>query len=404
MKIDVDFCDHPAFSAHRRRSDEASALDDAVRKLDAAVAQASGTDDPAVKAALAEIGAAIEADPHILSDFKPFVASAFSEAAKRTCDEIWRRRRVEAVLADAPSAVAKTVTDFHEKGYARFNLSAERLARLREVVAPDVEHLRQRGAERSDDIAIAPPQDHEAYRIVNDHCREIGLFDAISAYYGEPHSYAGFVIHVSQPRDTWFHVYDDIGAPMPKTAQMHFDQAFQVPKSMLYLNDVGVEQGPFSLVPKSDPWQYFGADLALRKEMLFAVQRYVGEVHKRQIRDNMSAFRFVEARAAIASLPKCLRQTGHPGDAILDGTRLSDQLLAAEHRLDGEAGSMPVFTGGHVLHRGGLVARGERIALQVVFPPDSAAAAAAAKAPAKQGFFKSVTEKLVSVVRREPRA
>lgn len=397
MKIDIDFCDHPAFAPHLRRPDAASALDDAVRRLDAAVAQSAGPDDAPVKSALADIAAGIAADPHILTDFKPYVASAFADAAKRACDEVRRRRRVEAVLAEAPSAVAKTVGDFHEKGYARFHLSPNRLARLQEVVAPDVDRLRRRGAERSDDIAIAPPQDHEAYRIVNDHCREIGVFDAISAYYGEAHSYAGFVIHVSQPRDTWFHVYDDVGLPMPTTAQMHFDQAFQVPKSMLYLNDVGVDQGPFSLMEKSDPWQYFGAELALRKEMLFAIQRYVGEVHKRQIRDNMSAFRFTEARAAIASLPKSLRQTGHPGDAIVDGTPLSAELLAAEHRLAGEAGSMPVFTGGHVLHRGGLVTRGERIALQVVFPPDGAAAAA--KAPVKQSFFKGMAEKLVSTVR-----
>jgi hypothetical protein len=247
-------------------------------------------------------------------------------------------------------------------------MSPNELKELQNVIAPDIDRLRRLAAEHSDNIIAAPPSDGRAMTIVDEFCRRIGIYDAISAFFSEDYRHCGYVIHLSHPGDTWFHVFDDIGLTMPKTTQMHFDLAFEVPKAMLYINDVGEKQGPFSIVPKLSAWERFGTEHAFRRESLYAVEDFMKETFGKATQGNTSIFRHPEARQAFASLPSALRKSSHFGDHVMDNTELSTGLLGSEKRLVGEAGTALVFAGSHTLHRGGLVNEGERIALQIVFP------------------------------------
>ena len=58
-----------------------------------------------------------------------------------------------------------------------------------------------------------------------------------------------------------------------------------------------------------------------------------------------------------------------PGDFTLDDTPESETLLASETIVTGPAGSFTLFTGGHLMHRGGLVQEGRAIVLQICFWP-----------------------------------
>ena len=69
-------------------------------------------------------------------------------------------------------------------------------------------------------------------------------------------------------------------------------------------------------------------------------------------------------------LPKQLRFYSHFGWDVLPGGPIETEMLKAEKQLVGPAGSFVVFDGARIVHRGGLVSSGERVALQIIFGPD----------------------------------
>jgi hypothetical protein len=372
MRLEVDYAQHPAFAPFVKSGASADSFAGIFDLIDGAIAtQVDGHDSKgvAVAEARANIRRLIDEDPNIESTFKPFVAAAFDRAVDRCTDEEARRRGWGRGSAGASEEARRRAEQILEQGYTAYRMPPEDIREVRQLLMPDIERLRRSLVDLPDDVIITPPTNSAARDIIKKFCEEAGVFEALSTYYGHPYRDLGFAIHLSHPKDTWFRQFDDIGLEMPQTAQMHFDLSFEHPKAMLYLNDVSEKQGPFSAVQKTDPWEWFGSELAFRKEVLYAVAYFTAEIHGQTVTGNRSVLRLPGARRIFASLPPSLRRLSHAGDHILDGTDLSRRLLRAETRLVGEAGLMPIFAGSHVLHRGGLVAEGERWALQIVFPP-----------------------------------
>ena len=358
MRIDVDYTKHPAFAPHLRSDASAPISVEMFTAADAAIAgKISGRD--AGGAALSEVAQSfrrfVDDDSQILAGLKPYVLAAHEAALARALDEAPHRQHWGRGFSDAPKSVKA-----------------------------DVDKLRRWAASAPDDIVTTEPSNPESVRIVNEFAEQSGIFDMLSAYFGREFRKAGFVLHLSHPKDTWFHVFDDIGMPPPRSAQFHFDLKAKAPKAMCYLNDIDLANGPFSVVRRDDPWAHFGTEIAFRKELNYAIMKYVAEQYDLKVRGNTSFYRFVEARRAFGTLPRPLLGTAGPGDHAADGTALSQLLLDRETKITGEAGTMPVFAGSHILHRGGLVTSGERLALQIVFWPgnwrkEQAAAASAAR-------------------------
>jgi hypothetical protein len=374
MRLEVDYAQHPAFAPFVKSTASADPFTGIFDVIDAAIAtRIDGNDCQGVvlAEARANIRRLIDEEPDIESTFKPFVAAAFDRAVDRCADEEARRRGWGRGLAGASGEARRRAEQILEEGYTAYRMPPETIREVRELLMPDIERLRRGLVEVPDEVIITPPSNPVARDIVKEFCEQAGVFEALSAYYGHPYRDLGFAIHLSYSKDTWFRQFDDIGLEMPQTAQMHFDLSFEHPKAMLYLNDVSEKQGPFSVVQKTEPWEWFGSELAFRKEILYGVAYFTAEIHGQTMTGNRSVLRIPEARRIFVSLPCSLRRLSHAGDHILDGTDLSRQLLRAETRLVGEAGLMPIFAGSHVFHRGGLVTEGERWALQIVFPPSA---------------------------------
>jgi hypothetical protein len=370
MRFEVDYESHPAFGPFVKHDGNTSAIVGSLKAIDAAMDEYVYGRDPdrrSVDAAACELRRNIEQDEHIEPGLKPLAVDACNRALSRSLDEQIERANWTVKLDKATAAARRDAEALLHQGIALYQMPSQTIDALKSSLSADIEMLRRTAAAAPDDILITQPSDPESRRILMDYCSEAGIFDMLSAFYGENFRYAGFVIHYSHPKDTWFRVFDDLGLEMPRTAQMHYDLAFSPPKAMLYLNDVGEEQGAFSFIPKEADWEHFGIELALKKELLYGVSYYTNETFGKSVRGNSSIFRFPEARRAFASLPRALRATSHPGDHILNDAALSRVLLEAERAITGKAGTMPVFAGSHVLHRGGLVKSGERIALQIVF-------------------------------------
>lgn len=69
------------------------------------------------------------------------------------------------------------------------------------------------------------------------------------------------------------------------------------------------------------------------------------------------------------SLPQELQYNSHFGWDIIPGSSLEEELINKEIICTGQAGEYIVFDGARLVHRGGLVQVGERLALQVCFIP-----------------------------------
>lgn len=66
-------------------------------------------------------------------------------------------------------------------------------------------------------------------------------------------------------------------------------------------------------------------------------------------------------------LPECLRFNSHMGWDVAPGSELESSLASNERKMTGPAGTFIAFDGARLLHRGGLMQEGERLALQVIF-------------------------------------
>jgi FkbM family methyltransferase len=189
----------------------------------------------------------------------------------------------------------------------------------------------------------------------------------LSSLYGFEFGKIGFSLHLSRPNESWYRTFDDIKLEPSRTSQMHYDLEYAIPKAMLYLNDVGIEQGPFSYITSPQNWNSNGFKLCLAKEIDYAVTDFLSAVGK--LKPNEQLYRNEFSRKLLSSLPKALRLTAIPGNHVLDTDPLSVTLLNAEKNVTGPAGTFCLFTGSDVLHRGGIVQKGERIALQICFYP-----------------------------------
>jgi hypothetical protein len=70
-------------------------------------------------------------------------------------------------------------------------------------------------------------------------------------------------------------------------------------------------------------------------------------------------------------IPEPLRFNSHVGWDLMPDSGLESWLAEREHKMVGPAGTAIVFDGARLLHRGGLMQQGERIALQVILSDET---------------------------------
>jgi hypothetical protein len=170
------------------------------------------------------------------------------------------------------------------------------------------------------------------------------------------------------PLATWWkNAIQGIERP-PKTLYAHLDEGISFPKSIVYLTDVTESNGPTGCYPGA----YEAIHLNPLQEMIGRVLGTVGnradsplkDYYAKQYHQSMNSERF---RRHFMRLPEPLRFNSHMGWDVAPGSELEANLTDCEHRMTGPAGTFIVFDGARLLHRGGLVQQGERVALQVIF-------------------------------------
>jgi hypothetical protein len=196
---------------------------------------------------------------------------------------------------------------------------------------------------------LDPNADAAIWTSVNDALREEGLLEMVRVFHGAIWSKLNSLAIFVNPPNWTGPAFRDQSAETPPTAGMHIDSNGKCYlKMILYLNEVGPEQGPTSVVPGSHEWDSGGLE----------------RIHRRAFDRSKLLGRKQLDRQKLLSLPKALQVKAEFGGDLLPDSPQTQALLANEFVSTGERGHYTVFNP-EAVHRGGAVRSGERIALQI---------------------------------------
>tara|TARA_A100001388_G_scaffold277082_1_gene266804 strand:- start:1329 stop:2345 length:1017 start_codon:yes stop_codon:yes gene_type:complete len=189
----------------------------------------------------------------------------------------------------------------------------------------------------------------EYIKLVNDMFSKLGVLQGATKYNkGKPLQVKNVVLHIATPTDqNWKQFLYDCNT-VTKTTNLHIDPKEDVIKSMMYLNDITLDDGPFSYVEKSNRWIY--DDL----QNIFGRAISTG-----------SYCHTPESRAVVFQLPKQLRISHNFGRVLLDNTEEQQNIIDKEKMFTSDKGNVCIFDPAG-MHRGGICTKGTRIALQIL--------------------------------------
>lgn len=259
-------------------------------------------------------------------------------------------------------------------------LSAPATEAIVEVTAGIAGQLRDRANEgRSDRASLsvnAGAAIDSTRQILNAEFMRAGALAAGGAFWRTPLAVTDLALELSVPQATWWRSTIHATTRPPLTRYAHLDESTSELKAIIYLSDVGAQNGPTS----SYPGVYQALRLNPLQELIGRVIANVGSRTNSPLRDyygrppisSMSAASFragtrVErARRHFMRLPPPLRFNTHLGWDVWPGSTIERSLAGAERPILGPPGTFTIFDGAHVLHRGGLVEGAPRLALQAV--------------------------------------
>jgi hypothetical protein len=238
-------------------------------------------------------------------------------------------------------------------------IAKESLARFRKNAASDL-------TTRNDLSISSGPVVRQIVKVLNRDFLRSGTLDSMSAYMGFPVRVTGCALELSVSHSSWWKAPYE-GVERPRTEYAHTDESLVHPKAIVYLTDVGEDNGPVTAYPGN-------LGNVRISSIQFLVGRSIGRVGREpesSCRDRYShlyhqAFGCAQFRGDFMMLPAELRFNSHFGGDILPGSELERGLVHAEYKVIGSAGTFLAFDGGRLFHRGGLLKSGERVVLQVI--------------------------------------
>ena len=303
-----------------------------------------------------------------------FVGELAAECARLMAEEFaWyiQPPALGRLRLDSDEAIAAAV-ELSNRRHVLGRLPESIVAELQAIAAVDVskfEAAASAGRLRRSDLSV--DRGRTVRRLIatlNRTFASLGMLEAVSAYVGRPTRVVGLSLELSVAQSSWWkNAIDGLPRP-PETLYAHLDESISFPKAIVYLTDVTDSHGPTGCYPQV--YERLGCG---------PLQEIVGRVVGNAGNDPRSPLHAYYAKAyhqSMASepfrrhfmrLPRPLRFNSHFGWDVMPGGDLEGEVAAQERRMIGPAGTFVVFDGARLLHRGGLISEGRRVALQVVF-------------------------------------
>jgi len=305
---------------------------------------------------------------------RAFLDELGAECARLLAEEVaWYARpavrgRLSLRTADADAAAMELASMKHVFG----RLPESVVAEMRAIAAEDVsrfEAAASAGKLRRTDLSVDGGRTvRHLTQVLNRAFGAMGMLEAVSAYIGRPTRVVGLALELSVAQAGWWK-NALVGLPRaPETLYAHLDESISFPKAIVYLTDVTPHNGPTGCYPGIH--DRLGC-LPLQ-EMVGRVVGNVGNdpgspLHAHYAKAYHQSMTSEAFRRHFMRLPRALRFNSHFGWDVMPGSALEREVAGAEHRMLGPAGTFIVFDGARLLHRGGLIDEGRRVALQVVF-------------------------------------
>jgi hypothetical protein len=193
---------------------------------------------------------------------------------------------------------------------------------------------------------VAPDRHPELWKLAGQTMRKAGVVQCSTDYFGSGDAkLKAAAVMVNQPGQAWCNdIFRDGAAETPPTVGFHIDSSgYCTLKVVLYLNDVGPDQGPFGVIPTSHLWEQGGLD----------------RVRRRAFDRSPLVSRSPGQRKAFLSLPPELQVKAEFGGDMPAGAPETNAFLARERVMTGPRGQLNLFDP-EVIHRGGHARQGER--------------------------------------------
>ena len=204
---------------------------------------------------------------------------------------------------------------------------------------------------------------------LNSQFYKMGILKKVSDYMKKDYIVTGCALELSVPSANW---WKNLNQKLPsKTWYAHVDESFLYPKSICYLTNVNEKNGPTS---------FFENGLEMLKinyvqNILGRIVNNIGINKKSKLynfynnKNGNKALYCQNFKSHFASLPDSIKFNSHFGWYVNPNSMLENELCKKEIVLKGEKGTLVVFDGANLLHRGGLLVEGERLVLQIIFGP-----------------------------------
>jgi hypothetical protein len=178
--------------------------------------------------------------------------------------------------------------------------------------------------------------------------RDQGALDAASRYQGRPLDVTYLKLLINHAEDSWWRApFADIGLGDPPAISMHVDHLWTT-KAILYLSEVGPDNGPFCYCLGSNHVQIGWLEGAARRA-----------------NDRIDLSSCTPAsRRLFHALPRRFRRKAKFGNDLESDHPQLGRLLASERRFTSADGDLILFDD-RGIHRGGMVQAGERCMLQI---------------------------------------
>lgn len=257
------------------------------------------------------------------------------------------------------SATGGTVKDrLQTDGICVVQIDPEQFTNLQTLARPQYDALRQRrGAQAAGRREFEESRAYatrtsaaELFKQVEAILQTSGALDGVSAYLGRRASLIDVNPQINDVSDDfWQHIFTDLPAADRPARYLHRDASGGDIKAIIYMSDVGPDNGPFSYV------------LGSHHTRSGTVGNWIEEANDQGPLSGTN----LESRRVFAALPHALQRKCSCGNDVQPGTAIAKRLLDAEWTITAARGHIVLFdTKG--FHRGGLVRRDERIVMTCV--------------------------------------
>lgn len=238
---------------------------------------------------------------------------------------------------------------FAQQGWYNIKISNEELSSLNNLLKRDIEKLNNspsRKNYRAYDRSISY-KNGKVVNLVQSIYSNNKLINIAEEYRGKKFAVKSVVLHISRPDDYHINqVFSDLNYHT-RTQMFHTDPKTTV-KSLLYIKDVGEEDGPFEFIKNSS--QLYRDSLTRLAAKTNCTINYLDSD---------------KARADFMNMPDPLRVHGIFGSMTDDRDPLSQELISNKVSFISPAGGTILFYPSRLIHRGGMPTTGNRTSLQI---------------------------------------